>query len=115
MSYERALDAESLRQLLDEVYQDLLPINKALSCNDLAFSEEDEKDRWYKAIDSHGNIYLARNPALMVAQGKRGALTVYRDKPKKMLTAKEARSGEFKSYYAGAMALGGSKGEGVQL
>jgi len=92
MSWEKGHDAETLKKMLADVWQDVPSILDAPSFRDLTFHEGTEEEKLYKAIDNKGGIYLVQNPALMVAQTTRGDSPIRRMKPKKMLTPEEAKS-----------------------
>jgi hypothetical protein len=95
---EKTFDKETLKSILGDVYLDLVSIADAPSKNDPYFDEAEEKQKYYKAIDAHGVVYLARNPALMVLQAARFQTPIVRELPKRMLSYDEAKSGLHKHY-----------------
>ncbi len=102
MSWEKSLDNESLKKILEEVYKDLQSVEIAIKSEDPLFNPSQEQEKYYKAIDGKGNIYLVRNPALMSYQASLYLSPIVRARPKKVLTYEQVKKGGYEYFNAGA-------------
>lgn len=111
---EKTFEKETLKSMLSEVYQDLVSVADAPDRHDAYFDEAQEAEKYYKAIDNYGSVYLVRNPALMACQAARFETLIIREKPKKMLTHDQAKTGTHK-FYASDSAFQPTQKRGVSI